>query len=99
MKYYICPSCGKLTNDYEIEKESEYGGNPYCDCEYMEMQWDPNHKDFQPVYFRSFVGWIRIPMIVFIPLSNEHNEVIRLKMLRSIPDFVLQSLILEEDRR
>lgn len=96
MKYYICPNCGKLTTNLEMRQESEHGISD-CYCEYMEMQWDSNYMNFQPIYFRMFPEWEQIPKTIFDILSQEDNEVIRLRMLRTIPHNILQSLILKED--
>jgi len=32
VKYYICPSCGRLTSSELLQNELEEDGSGYCDC-------------------------------------------------------------------
>jgi len=39
MKYYICPYCGELRTEEEIDKMIESGGMAFCYC-----QWTPDNR-------------------------------------------------------
>lgn len=86
MKYYFCESCGNLITSEQINNELSNGGMGYCDCQYMQMQWDSKEQDFEPVYFRHYPKWTEISERVYLGLLKEPNTVKRKWMYISIPN-------------
>ena len=86
MRYYICESCGSLTTSDQIDEELSNGGMGYCDCLYMQMQWDNSSQSFEPVYFRHYPEWQEISGLIYKELSKESNTVKRLWMLQTLPN-------------
>ena len=84
MKYYVCESCGNLTTSDQIDDELSNGGMGYCDCQYMQMQWDSKTQSFEPVYLRYYSNWTEISEKVYLGLLKEVNTVKRKWMFSSI---------------
>jgi len=84
--FYICPSCGEITNDEEISTCISYGGMGLCGCEYVKMVWNSKEKYFEPDYWKYYPEWIEISRKVANMLLNEKNHVLRLEMFRTIPE-------------
>ncbi len=84
MCYYICPSCGELTFDEEIDEDISVGGMGLCGCEYMDLVWDHEIKDFEPIYYKFYTAWVQISESIYEKLSKVDNDVIRLKMFGTI---------------
>lgn len=82
-RFYICLECGELTDSTKIDEALMNGGNDFCYCGYMEMQWDVNENCFQPVYFRMCNSYTEIPCSLYNILIKNDNEVLRLKMYHS----------------
>jgi len=91
MKYYICKLCGRLTTDQEITIECENGGQPSCDCQYMQLSWDSSYQKFEPIYLRYWEEWHEIPANVYESLKEESNTVKRLWMLATVPNDELET--------
>ena len=91
MKYYICKLCGRLTNDIEISEECSRGGQPSCNCQYMQLSWDTSYQKFEPIYLRYWEELHEIPANIFEYLAMEPNTVKRLWMLATVPDEELKT--------
>jgi hypothetical protein len=85
LKYYFCESCGNLITSEQIDDELSNGGMGYCDCQYMQMQWDTKSKSFEPVYLRHYPEWTEIPGSIYSELLKESNTICRHWMFSSIP--------------
>jgi hypothetical protein len=84
MKYFVCLNCGELTTSEKIDNELSNGGMGYCDCEYMQYQWDSKSQCFEPIYFRIYRDWTEIPEKVYVGLQMVKNTVERLGMLSTV---------------
>jgi len=92
-KFFICESCGELTTQSEIDQELSFGGMGNCGCEYMEQQWDEKEDCFQPIYFRAYGNWTKIPERIYMELKKESNTVLRLRMFRTVPKLILEQKV------
>ena len=84
-KFYVCKMCGRLTTQQEINDELSNGGQFSCDCQYMQMSWDPTYKDFEPIYLRYLESWSEIPAKIYYALAKEPNTTKRRWMLATVP--------------
>lgn len=81
MKYYICPQCGDLKTDEQINDDCSTGGMGMCSCQYMQILWTGN--EFEVVGAREFTPYEPIPEEVYTPLSIIANVLARLRAYKS----------------
>lgn len=85
-KYLICPSCGETTTWTKVLKEVEFGGSVgMCYCEFLTNYWNEEYNNFDVQTDRIFNNYIEVSKKIYDWLKSEKNNVLRLKMFKTIP--------------
>ncbi|MFA6185537.1 MAG: hypothetical protein WC720_05345 [Candidatus Shapirobacteria bacterium] len=90
-KYLICPVCAELITQSQVLENCGNGGSDMCMCSFVDPQWNSKENYFEPIYFREYIQYKKIPQNIYEILKTVKNDVKRRDMYRSWVDAIKRS--------